>query len=425
MSKTFFDGNSSWYLELFADLEKQLNGKAKSEIHIQRKTAISRFIETGFPTTKEEEWKYTNIREIAEINFRPATVLPAIDDLNEKIGAKSIAGDNAYRVVFINGMFTPDLSILPKTEGEIEIMPLSQAFDQHPLEILSYLTMKHEPEEAGFTDLNTAFVNDGVFVRIPASKMPERPVELIYATYQPDSHLLVQPRTIIVAGSGCQVKIIENYIDFEENISLINAVTSVHLEKQARVDYYRIQNQTTKSYHLGTVKVEQQRDSVFTNYSVSFGAKIARNNITALMGDENIECHLYGLYVGDGKQHIDNHTTIDHANPHCHSNELYKGILGDSARGVFNGKIFVRKDAQKTNAIQSNNCILLSKDATIDSKPQLEIFADDVRCTHGATVGQLDENAYFYLRSRGIDKEKARNLLVYAFASEIKRRARS
>jgi Fe-S cluster assembly protein SufD len=417
MKKTYYAGNTGWYARMFADYEKSLNGTAATDFHAARRNAIHEFEKTGYPSTKEEEWKYTNVREIADVNFQPLYKmegnLPAMSDIERQ----ALAEADDFLLTFVDGIFVQELSRYRTGENFPEIIPFgTDGFDE---KVLPYLQSGESPEEAGFTMLNTALMNGGVYINIPAGLIVEPKIELLFISRSGMNNILVQPRNVIVAGNSSSVTLIENYVSMESDNTLTNAVSSFLLGNQANVNYYRLQNESLSSYHLGTVKVEQKRDSVFSNYAVSFGAKVARNFIETTMGGENIESHLYGLYAGVGAQHIDNRTTIDHALPHCHSNELYKGVLNDQSRGVFNGKINVRPDAQKTNAIQSNNCILLSKEATVDSKPQLEIYADDVRCTHGATVGQLDENAFFYMRSRGIDKEKARNLLIYAFASEV------
>jgi Fe-S cluster assembly protein SufD len=230
---------------------------------------------------------------------------------------------------------------------------------------------------------------------------------------------IATPRNLIIAGENAQLKLIETYAGLSNSTYFTNAVSEIVVARNAHVEHFKVQQESESAYHIGSTYIDQQRDSNYKSYNFVFGGHLVRNNFSTTLSDEGIECTLNGLYIGVNDQHIDNHTVIDHARPNCHSEELYKGILDDQAHGVFNGKIYVRQDAQKTNAIQSNNIILLSDDAAIDTKPQLEIFADDVRCTHGATIGQLDENAYFYLRSRGIDKKRARQLLIYAFASDV------
>jgi Fe-S cluster assembly protein SufD len=275
-----------------------------------------------------------------------------------------------------------------------------------------------------FVALNTALMEDGAFVRIARGVVAEEPIHLLFLTVAEEGPLVTYPRNLILADENSQATIVETYAALDGGVYFNNVVTEIIAAENAVLDHYKIQQESEGAFHIATQQVQQDRDSNFTSHSISLGGALVRNDINAVLNGTGIESTVNGLYLASGRQHVDNHTAIDHAKPHCNSHELYKGILDGHATGVFNGKIFVRPDAQKTDAKQTNQNLLLSADATINTKPQLEIFADDVRCTHGATVGQLDADAIFYLRSRGLGLEEARGLLTYAFASDILERVK-
>ena len=272
-----------------------------------------------------------------------------------------------------------------------------------------------------FTSLSTAFVNDGAFIYVPDGKTIEDPIHVLFLSIAENNKIFVQPRNLFVAGKNSQSTIIEHYVSINEDIYFTNSVTEIVTEENAFVDHVKLQEESCKAYHIGRMDVHQERNSNFVSHLISFGAEISRNDFNSRFNDEGGESMLNGLYLIEGNQLFDAHTLIDHAKPHCNSHEHYKGILMDSSRGVFNGKVIVRKDAQKTNAFQENNNILLSDNAVVNTKPQLEIFADDVKCSHGATIGQLDNDAMFYLKSRGIGIDAARAILIHAFASDVVR----
>jgi len=414
-----FKGNTDWYVDVFRQFENRLNGDRGTAVHQIRKKAIDIFAGEGYPTTSDEDWKYTNIKPIAEIDFVPAAK-PGEASVNQGLLQKyNYDGLDCCQLIFVNGHFAPDLSNLGKSETGLKILSIREAIKNDDPIIRQYLGRYTAAEADSFTALNTAFLWDGVFIYIPDNQILERPVSILYLAQSNETPLLNLPRNLFILGKNSEASLIETYLGEGDQPYLTNTVSEVVLDENAGLEHLKIQVESENAYHISTIHAEQQRDSRYTSHAFSFGGQLVRNNIDLVMNDEGIASILNGLYVGTGRQLIDNHTSIDHAKPHCHSEELYKGVLDDHAHGVFNGKIFVRQDAQKTNAIQSNNCILLSENATVDTKPQLEIFADDVRCTHGATVGQLDEDAYFYMRSRGIDKTRARQLLIYAFASEV------
>lgn len=427
--------NQEWYLSNFQAFEKNLNGDQASPIHKIRRTAISRFVELGFPTVHDEEWKYTDVSPIIERTFKPTFVeaeairrLPP--QMIQQIRPFTLEEAGYHRVVFVNGYYSQELSYLHPLAKGVQIESLATALEKDPVTLAGYLSVgvgwPYSHEENGFTALNTAFIQDGAFIYIPDGVIVETPIQLLFVTMG-DSHVasadkmapLSQPRNLIITGKNSQVTLIESYVSPTPSLYFTNTITEVVMGENSVVDYYKLQYESLEAFHIGTMQVRQGRSSNFSSHSLSFGGRLVRNNITVIFEAEGGECTLNGLYVVTGRQHVDNHTMIDHAKPHCTSNELYKGILDGKSRGVFNGKILVRPNAQKTNAHQINKNLLLSDEALIDTKPQLEIFANDVKCTHGATIGQLEEDPIFYLRSRGVDQETARTILTYAFASDI------
>jgi Fe-S cluster assembly protein SufD len=326
-------------------------------------------------------------------------------------------GDGATRVVFVNGRYRPELS--SRAPDGAFIGSLGTAIAERPEPVLREVARHADWQRDALTALNTAFIQDGAFIHLPAGAVLERPIHLLYLSTSPEKPALTQPRNLIVAGANSQATVVETYAGLADDVYFTNAVTEVVLGENARLDHYKLQEESARAFHIALTQVHHGRDSRFTSHSVALGAALARNELRALFAAEGCECTLNGLYMATGKQHLDNRTLIDHKSPRCTSRELYKGVLDGQSRGVFSGRVLVRQDAQKTDASQTNKNLLLSDDAVVDTKPQLEIFADDVKCAHGAAVGQLDENALFYLRSRGIGQEAARSLLTYAFASEM------
>jgi len=301
----------------------------------------------------------------------------------------------------------------------VKIGSLARAIAQGEKAVEAHLSRYAKVDESGFSALNTAFFRDGAFVFVPERKTVEEPVHLLFIATTTEPGRTAQPRNLIVAQPGSRVKVVESYVTVGQGAHFTNAVTEIVVSEEANVEHCKFQEESAEAYHVATVQAQLGRRCHYTSHSISTGARIARNNINLVMGGEFVYCVMNGLYLVGGKQLVDHHTVADHAQPNCGSHEFYHGILGGQARGVFNGKIFVRKDAQKTDAKQTNRNLLLSNDAVIDTKPQLEIFADDVKCTHGATVGQLNDDAVFYFRSRGIREETARQMLTHAFATEI------
>lgn len=405
-----------WYIENFRKLENDQKFGTDSGIYGMRKEAIGSFITLGFPSLKNEDWKYTNISPILNFGFLPDTKTTEVDA--RIISAYEIKGIDANTVVLVNGNFIENLCRLDLLPHGVLVTSIASALKSHPDLIRDYFG-KNLQYENGFIALNTAYANDGVFIFIPENTKIEKPIHIINITGSDEEEILSQPRNIVVAANNSKATVIETYNSFEGKSSFTNIITEVNVGEGANIQIFKIQNESSNAFHISRLQAEQRKNSVFTAYTVTTGGSLVRNDISTVLSDEGCETHLYGLYLTNGTQHVDNHTLIDHAKPHCLSNELYKGVLNDKSHAVFNGKVFVRQDAQKTNAYQSNKNILLSRDASVDTKPQLEIYADDVRCTHGATVGQLDDESVFYLRSRGIPKDLALKILIRAFADDV------
>lgn len=376
-----------------------------------RAQALARFDALGFPTVRDEAWKYTDVAPLLRQAF--TAVPPPATVSHERLEAAWLAGDTT-RLVFVHGLFRPELSTPPRLANRGVAGSLADALRQ-PEALEPYLGKIAPIEAHAFAALNTAFLRDGAYLRIPAGVSVEQPIHIVYFGGQ---SALTQPHTLIVAEEGSQATVIEHYLTMDDGRYFTNAVTEIAVERNASLEHYRVQQEGAQAYHVGGVYVRQARASRFVSFGADFGGLLVRNDLRTVLA-ENAECSLDGLYVVDGRQHVDNHTLIDHAAPRAISRELYKGVLAGRARAVFNGRVLVRQDAQQTDAQQMNNNLLLSDDVEVDTKPEFEIYADDVKCSHGATVGQLDTDALFYLRSRAIDETTARDLLTYAFADDI------
>lgn len=409
--------HNEWYRSAFEQLEKNLNGGKSNEVHAVRQAAMNAVAHIGFPTLKQEEWRFTNVSPIAKTAFRLALEYgkPRISLDN----FRQFLLDRSIRLVFVDGLYSPDLSDTQSLPGEIVARSLAADLRNDPGTVRQYLNRYVKPEENVFTALGTAFVLDGAFISIPDNTTLDVPLQLLWISTDRDSALSSHPRNIILVGEGSNVSIVETFCSAGTNNSLTNVISEIEIRRGARVEHDKLQVESPEAYQINTTAVHQEAGSVYTSNSIVLGGAIVRNTLTSILDGEGCECTFNGLSLGASNQLIDNHTMIDHAKPHCKSHELYRSILDGKAKGVFNGKIFVRKDAQKTDSKQTNKTLLLSDDATINAKPQLEIFADDVKCTHGATVGQLDDEQVFYLRSRGIDEKQARDILTFAFAGDI------
>ena len=377
--------------------------------------AISLFKSTGFPNTRQENWKYTSVREIAGKHFFNMTAIP--DENNQEIINSARFTDlDFYELVFINGHLAQTGAGLPEN---IIAESIESAITQHPELLQQYLDKKPDSFHSGFAALNSAFFNNGAFIRIPDQLVLEKPLTIYYLSTSAEQPFMTHPFNLLILGKQAQATIIESYLGFTDAEYLTNTVTKVIMDDASILNHYKIQQESPGGYHIANTSTCQGRDSILTSHFISLGGRLVRNDINSDLNRPGASIFLNGLYMTTGKQHVDNHTLVNHLHPHTRSEENYRGVLDGYSRGVFNGKVVVHKNAQKTDAKQSNANLLLSDQAEIDTKPELEIYADDVKCSHGATVGQLDENMLFYLRSRAIDEETARSLLTYAFAEDV------
>ena len=386
-------------------------------LHDVRSQAIKNFENKGFPTKKEEAWKYTSLNTILKNDF---SVFPKKENTVEFAHVKKyfLHEVDTYKLVFIDGVFSSFLSSTTHEGLDVCLMSSALSKSKYKTCIEEYYN-KIASKDESLTSLNTAFASEGAYLNIPKNKVVEKPIEIVYFSTGSEAALMVQPRNLIIVGENAQVQIIERHQSLNENAVLTNAVTEVFANKSAMVDYYKIQNDLQSANLIDNTFIAQKKQSNVTVHTFSFGGNITRNNLNFYHQGEHIESTLKGVTIIGDKQHVDHYTLVQHATPNCESHQNYKGIFDGASTGVFNGKIFVEREAQKTDAFQKNNNILLSEKATINAKPQLEIFADDVKCSHGCTIGQLDESAMFYMQQRGIPKKEAKALLMYAFTSEV------
>ncbi len=398
----------------FQSEQSLMNGEASSPVNGIRQEAFKAFEGMEFPTIKHEEWKFTNVQKLVKnhYSFSQETKLSADEVSNAFI--EGIEGD---RIVFINGIFSEEHSSI--SASGLTVKSLAQAFKENKDVVEAHFGQESNLEESTFAKANTALSKDGIFIHVPKGKAIEKPISLYFLSDAKNEAIATTPRNLIVAEENSQVTVIEVFKTIGENQSLANNVTEISVANHAIVDYYKVQNEASQASIIDCTKVIQGKESHFTGTTISLKGDIIRNNLDITLDGEHLDSYMHGLYLLDGTTHVDNHTAVDHKYPNCHSNELYKGIVDDKSRGVFNGKIFVRQDAQKTNAFQNNRNIVLSDDAKVNTKPQLEIWADDVSCSHGCTIGQMDEEALFYLQARGISKTRSKAMLMNAFAGEV------
>src|SRR5690554_147311 len=399
----------------FMAFEERVN--ADKELHEIRTSAIKIFEDKGFPTKKDEAWKYTSLNSLLKHNF---SVFPKSEVSIGIADVKRFFIDetDTYKVVFVNGVFNSFLS--STTHDGIDVCLLSSAISKPKYrEIVDKYFNKIAVKDETLTSLNTAFASEGAFINIPKNKVADKPIEIVYFSTKNEDNLWLNPRNLIVVGENAQVQIVERHQSLGSDLVLTNSVTEIFVEKNAVLDYYKIQNDELEANLIDNTYISQQQGSNASVHTFSFGGNLTRNNLNFYHFGEHIESTLKGVTIIEDKQHVDHYTLVHHAQPNCESHQDYKGIFGGNATGVFNGKIYVDKIAQKTNAFQQNNNILMSEKATINAKPQLEIFADDVKCSHGCTIGQLDESALFYMRQRGIPQKEARALLMYAFTNDV------
>lgn len=391
--------------------------EVNSNLHQIRNHAFNNFEQNGFPTKKLEAWKYTSLQSVLKNDF---TVFPKNDNTIELKDVKAyfLHEIDTYKLVFVDGKFNSFLS--QTTHEGIDVCLLSSVLTKpkYQLVLENYFHQIANKDES-LTSLNTAFAQEGAYINIPKGKIADKPIEIIYFSTGNDASVLLQPRNLIVVGENAHVQIIERHQSLHGNPVMTNAVTEIFAQKRAIVDYYKIQNDSAQSTLIDNTYIAQKQESIASVHTFSFGGNITRNNLNFYHQGERIQSNLKGITILNNKQHVDHYTLVHHAQPNCESHQNYKGIFADQSTGVFNGKIYVEKEAQKTDAFQQNNNILLSDKASINAKPQLEIFADDVKCSHGCTIGQLDESAMFYMQQRGIPKNVAKGLLMYAFSNEV------
>jgi len=398
---------------------EQLKGEQHSPaLDTIRESGFSAFSQMGIPTVKHEEWKYTRISPLFDKDFLFGNAIPHGISVDDFKSLRLAGADNANELVFVNGIFTPEHSVV--RSGELVVLPLEKAAENEYADVVK-ANLGHSSRylKDGLNAMNTALLEGGIFIHVPKGKIASHPVYIYNIADARASNVVAQPRSLIHVGEHAQIQLVETYTTLGLGETLTNQVMEVVVEKDAMVEYYKIQNDSSQANQVSTTHFRQVGKSYVHTVVISLDGGIIRNNLNIVMEAEYCESHLYGLYFLSGQTHVDNHTVVDNVKPHCLSNELYKGILDGQSAGVFNGKIFVQPQAQKINAYQSNKNVLLSNTASVNTKPQLEIFADDVKCSHGCTVGRLNEEGLFYLRSRGITEKRAKSLLVHAFAVDI------
>lgn len=401
------------YLNEYQRVEKELPGYPHESLSSLRKTALAHFSSLSFPTRKQADWKYTPLTSFLQTPF---SVHPRCD--NEVLSTVLETSDSPYRLVFLNGHFSPSLSSISALPDQLIVSDLATQIKNNPEHLVNHCRASTEQANS-FIHLNTAFIQDGAYLYLPANITLASPIELIFINSDEQSFIPV--RNLIIAEENSRAVIIEKYISLKENAStyFCNTVTECFLSAQSHIEHYKLIEESEKSTHIGNLSATQQANSQFFAYSIALKGGLVRSDTQVKLCQTQAQCHLKGLYQATGKQHIAHHTVIDHRSPDTHSKEFYKGIVGDKASAVFNGKVIVRPQAIKSKAEQLNKNLLLSRDAEVNTKPQLEIFVDDIQCTHGASIGQLDENALFYLRARGVNASEARQLLIKAFIQDI------
>lgn len=404
----------SW-LENFTEFAKSAAGRELPWLRRLREDGFARFCQTGFPTTRDEDWRFTNVSAIARTSFQPAGSAKLSE---QDVAAFRVKGADP-QLVFVNGRFSPELSRVNNLPRGLTATSLREQIEQHPETLEKHLGKYADARRDPFCALNTAFVGDGAYVHVARGVVVESPISLLYLSTKEDGPTVTHPRNLIVAEDESQVAVIEDYASVGgESVALSNAVTELVAGESTIAQHYLIEREHLRAFNVQTLRIQQGRSANVASHSLLLGGGLVRNNVHPVLAGEGGECLINGLFLGTGRQHLDNYMHVEHAAPHCGSRQFYNGILDGQAHGVFHGRIVVHKEAQKTDAKQTNRNLLLSDDAQIDTKPQLEIYADDVKCTHGATIGQIEENALFYLQSRGISEAEARRLLLMAFAEE-------
>ncbi|HEX8175588.1 MAG TPA: Fe-S cluster assembly protein SufD [Pyrinomonadaceae bacterium] len=410
----------SIYADMFAALKEKLGAREASWAKRLREDAMEHFEQLGFPSTFDEEWKYTNLAPLSKRQFEPGFESKNIELESGALEMVAYPEAEGSRLVFVNGVFKRELSSLDALPRGVAAENLSDALHGEHSEIVRERLARYaEYNENALVALNTAFMSDGAFLLIPKGVRVETPIHLLFLSVPQASPVVSFPRVLVIAGAQSEATLIESYASLEEGEYWTNGVVEVLLEDGAKLEHYKIQRESLRAFHTATTQVELGAASSFDTTTITLGAELSRHNINVGLRARGAECRVDGLYMVSTGQHTDTHSLIEHAEPYCTSRQLYKGILDGKSRAVFNGKVFVREGALQTDAQQTNRNLLLSNESRVDTKPQLEIFADDVKCAHGATVGQLEEEELFYLISRGLRPELARNLLTYGFAEEV------
>ncbi len=404
------------YLESFSEFEKLATGHDLPWLWRLRQDAFARFCEVGFPTTHDEDWRFTNVSAIAQTAFR-LTRNGRARLSQQELEPYRITGV-ACQLVFLNGRFARELSSLGNLPDGVKVNSFAGEISGNPGAIESHCGRYLDIRRDAFCALNTAFVEDGAYVHIPRGTLVEEPICLLFVSTADDAPSMSHPRNLIVAEEDSQATFVEDYVSLNGAVVFCNTVTELVASDHTVLSHYMIEREHKEAFNISTLRIQQGRSANVVSHSVLMGGALVRNNVHPVLAGEGGECVINGLFIGNGHQHLDNYMLVEHASPRCGSRQFYNGILDGHAHGVFHGRIIVHRDAQKTDAKQTNRNLLLSDDAQIDTKPQLEIYADDVKCTHGATIGQIEADALFYLRSRGIDEVSARKLLLFAFASE-------
>lgn len=405
------------YLQGFEGFQKTAPGNDLDWLKSLREEAINKFTELGFPTLKDEDWRFTNLAPITRSSFS------ILDNGVSQISSSDLApfqfeDDTITELVFINGHYSQELSRTTELPNGVIVKSLGEAIESDHEILKDNLAKYADFSDEAFTALNTAFMTDGGFVYIPKGTILESPIHLLYISTGGERPSITNPRNLIIAEDNAQANIVEHYASLSDDVYLSNVVTEIVVGENSTIGHYLIELESKKAFNVSTLRVQQARSSNIKSHSVLLGGSLVRNNVHPVLAGEGCDSLINGLFMPTHRQHIDNYMKVEHASPHCDSRQLYNGVLDGRSRGVFHGRIIVHEDAQKTDAKQTNRNLLLSDNAQIDTKPQLEIYADDVKCTHGATIGQIDENALFYLRSRGISEEAARDIIMNAFTNE-------
>jgi Fe-S cluster assembly protein SufD len=405
------------YLESFTRFERAADGNGAGWLRPIRQAAFARFAELGFPTPRDEDWRFTNVAAIAKTPFvPPPDGRPGL--AREALAPFRLPDGETVLLVFVNGRHAPELSSGRPAPAGVTVRDLARALSADRDLVEPHLARYAEYQQEAFCALNTAFMRDGAVVRIARGSVVEAPIHLLYVSTPTGAPAITHPRNLLLAEEDSQATIVEDYVSLGDGVNFSNAVTEVVVGQNGVVSHYLVERESRQAFNVSTLRLQQGRSSSVASHSVLLGGALVRNNIHPVLAGEGGECLINGLFLATGRQHMDNYMKVEHAAPHCDSRQFYHGILDGRSRGVFHGRIVVHPGAQKTDAKQTNRNLLLSEEAQIDTKPQLEIYADDVKCTHGATIGQIDEDAIFYLRSRGIAGDAAKALLLFAFAGQ-------